>query len=295
MPLITTLIDDKSPLISYDSTWLPGTSADDTSADQYYLGTFTKNSVTNGKATFTFNGTAFWIYGAKRSNHGTYTVEVDGASYPNNNGSSANNQFMVSLFNTSGLTQGSHTVSLTNTGTNGQYVDIDLIVWESEVGNTNDQLITETVQDTDSRFQYEEPAWSASPSDANFYSDGTGHYTQTYQASATFTFTTVTLVGSMGPQNGPYSIKLDGGQASIYNATAYVSLYGVTLYYADNLGGGQHQLVITNLPATNGEALGIDYALVSSSAKLVSLPLDRILCSSPDRLVLVLPIQALPL
>lgn len=34
--------------------------------------------------------------------------------------------------------------------------------------------MTETVQDTDSRFQYEEPAWSANPSDANFYSGGTG-------------------------------------------------------------------------------------------------------------------------
>jgi len=159
---------------------------------RYYLGTFTVNNVSNGKATFTFNGTGFWIYGAKRSNHGTYSVEVDGANYPDNNGASTNNQFMVSLFNTSGLSQGSHTVSLTNTGTNGQYVDIDLvsglsypfnggkgfksaqIVWESEVGGTSDQVVMETVQDTDARFQYEEPAWSASPSDANFYSDGTG-------------------------------------------------------------------------------------------------------------------------
>ncbi|KIM58543.1 hypothetical protein SCLCIDRAFT_1218490 [Scleroderma citrinum Foug A] len=266
MPLVTTLIDDKSPLIAYDSSWLPGNSGDDPFEDQYYLGTFTTNNVTNGKASFTFNGTGFWIYGAKRSNHGTYSVEVDGATYTNNSGSSANNQFMVSLFNTSGLTQGSHTVSLTNTGTNSQYVDIDLIVWESEVGNTSDQLITETVQDTDARFQYEESAWNASPSDANFYSDGTGHVTQTYQASATLTFTgeTVTLVGSMGPQHGPYSVKLDSGQASTYNATAYIPLYGVTLYYADNLGGGQHQLVITNLPAASGQELGIDYALVSS-------------------------------
>jgi len=94
---------------------------------RYYLGTFTLNNVSDGTATFTFNGTGFWIYGAKRGNHGTYSIEVDGANYPNNNGSSVNDQFMVSLFNLSGLTQGSHTVSLTNTGTNGQYVDIDLV------------------------------------------------------------------------------------------------------------------------------------------------------------------------
>lgn len=73
----------------------------------------------------------------------------------------------------------------------------------------------------------------------------------------------------MGPQHGPYSVKLDSGQVSTYNATASVPLYGVTLYYADNLGGSQHKLVITNLPATNGQELGIDYALVSSVARLI--------------------------
>ncbi|KAG6335425.1 hypothetical protein ID866_3672 [Astraeus odoratus] len=100
---------------------------------------------------------------------------------------------MVSLFNTSGLTQGTHTVSLVNTGSAdqaGQYVGIDLIVWQSEVGNIDDKLITEAVEDTDPRFQYnEESAWSANPTNASFFSNGTGHYTQTYQASATFTFT----------------------------------------------------------------------------------------------------------
>ena len=32
MSLLTTVIDDKSPLISYDATWLPGTSQDDSYA-----------------------------------------------------------------------------------------------------------------------------------------------------------------------------------------------------------------------------------------------------------------------
>ncbi|KAG6331383.1 hypothetical protein ID866_7706 [Astraeus odoratus] len=269
MQLITTIIDDKSPLISYDDTWLPGTSADDSYADQYYLGTFTKNNQTNGKATFSFNGTSLWIYGARRTNHGTYTVQVDSATYSNNNGYSATNEFMVSLFNVSGLTQGSHTVSLTNTGTGDlPYVDIDLIVWQSEVGDTDDELITETVQDTDPRFRYDDLAWNATPSDANFFNNGTGHYTETYQASATLTFTvweTVALFGSTGPLHGQYSVQLDAGQATTYNATTSLPFYGVTLFYADNLGTGQHQLTITNLPASSGQELAIDYALISSA------------------------------
>ncbi|KAH7927505.1 hypothetical protein BV22DRAFT_1127314 [Leucogyrophana mollusca] len=228
MPLVTTLIDDKSPLIHYDSSWAPGNSQDDPLADEYYLGTFTTCNVTNGVATFSFNGSAFWIYGAKRSNHGSYTVDVDGGTF-NDNGDSSNAIFQTSLFNQS-LSQGEHTVTLTNTGQNNLYVDIDLIVWQSEVGQDEDQLMTETVEDTDPRFSYQEPAWTSSPGDpttANFFSNGTGHSTTNYDAYVTFTFT-------------------------------------VMLYHADNLGSGQHQVVLTNLPNVAGQYLNIDYATLTT-------------------------------
>ncbi|KAG6331382.1 hypothetical protein ID866_7705 [Astraeus odoratus] len=73
----------------------------------------------------------------------------------------------------------------------------------------------------------------------------------------------VTLFGATGPQNGQYSVQLDGGQVTTYNGTTFRSYYGVTLFHADNLGSGQHQMVITNLPTTSGEQLAIDYAMVS--------------------------------
>lgn len=37
MPLVTSVIDDKSPLILYDTTWLPGTAWDDQWATEYAL------------------------------------------------------------------------------------------------------------------------------------------------------------------------------------------------------------------------------------------------------------------
>ena len=211
MPLVTNIIDDKSPLILYDATWIPGSSQGDTftseyvpwtcprrlldalthSFHSYYLGTFATNNVTDGSATFNFNGTAIWIYGANRPNHGTYSVQVDSATFSNLNGA-ANNLFQQSIFNMSTLSQGMHSLKLTNTGSEGQYVDIDMvsrrlptsaqalnvpqIVWQSQVGDENDQLVIETVQDTDSRFQYQEPAWSTTSSAINFglFSNGTG-------------------------------------------------------------------------------------------------------------------------
>ena len=35
MPLVSNIVDDKSPLILYDATWLPGTAQDDPFATEY--------------------------------------------------------------------------------------------------------------------------------------------------------------------------------------------------------------------------------------------------------------------
>ena len=94
--------------------------------DSYYLATFTTNNVTDGSVTFSFNGTSIWLYGAKRSNHGSFVVQVDSQTYANLNGE-GNNVFQQPLFNTTGLGQGMHTVKLTNTATGSLYVDIDMV------------------------------------------------------------------------------------------------------------------------------------------------------------------------
>ncbi|KAI6099323.1 hypothetical protein EDD16DRAFT_1764929 [Pisolithus croceorrhizus] len=276
MSLVTNLIDDKSPLIIYDSTWLPGTSVD-AYADQYYLGTFSTNTVPNGAAWFSFNGTGVWVYGAKRSNHNNYTIQLDGTTYGPFSGYYPTQEFLQVLFSQTGLTQGMHNLTLTNTATNDSYVDIDLIVWQSEVGSSDQALITETVQDTDPRFQYQDAAWS-SPPDANFYNNGTGHYTECVlllpplglETIDLFQGEMVTLFGATSTSTGPYTVQLDGGSVSNYNGTAFLPFYGVTLYHADNLGPGQHSLTIANVPAATGQQLCIDYALVSSPASEIS-------------------------
>ncbi|KAI6101743.1 hypothetical protein EDD16DRAFT_1648138 [Pisolithus croceorrhizus] len=265
MPLVTNLVDDKSPLIQYDSTWKTGTSTDDQALDQYYHSTATTNDVMNGHATFTFNGTAIWWYGSLRDNHGTFLVQIDNDTYGPYNGYSAVDQFLVPIFNISGLNQGTHQLTLTNTGSGSTiYVAADAIVWQSDVGGEDDQLVTETIDDPDPRFQYQDSLW-ISPSDVDVYSNGTGHHTEE-QTSATLTFTVqmVTLFGKTGPSNGPYTVQLDGGQTNTYNATINLPYYGITLFHADNLGSGQHQLTITNSPSAGGQGLGIDYAIVSS-------------------------------
>ncbi|KAI6039734.1 hypothetical protein EDC04DRAFT_3140744 [Pisolithus marmoratus] len=271
MPLVTNLIDDKSPLILYDLTWLPGNSWDDAYADQYYLGTFTTNNVTNGAVSFSFNGTGVWIYGAKRGNHGAYTVELDGATYGSYTGYYSTQEFLQVLFNQTGLSQSMHNLTLTNTGTNGQYVDIDLIVWQSGVGSDNQTLVTETVQDTDPRFQYQimerditrKDTWQASRSFSQVRQScyGWSRRSQCYHGPLG---EMVTLFGATSTSTGPYTVQLDGGNVSAYNGTAFLPFYGVPLFHGDNLGPGQHNVTLTNVPAAAQQQLCIDYALVST-------------------------------
>ena len=39
------------------------------------------------------------------------------------------------------------------------------------------------------------------------------------------------------------------------------------IYHADNIGPGSHRLVLTNLPASNGQSLTIDYAQLWTIAR----------------------------
>ena len=88
--------------------------------------------------------------------------------------------------------------------------------------------------------------------------------TTTAEASMTLTFSgdTVQIFGTVGPKDAPYSVQLDNGSLSTFNATKYKAYQQILLYYADNLGPGSHNVKITNKPALPGESLNINYALV---------------------------------
>ncbi|KAG6330227.1 hypothetical protein ID866_8862, partial [Astraeus odoratus] len=173
MTLVATSIDDRSPLISYDAGW--SQSIDDELADRYLLGTHTTSNMTNAQAKFSFNGTALSIYGARDSNYGTFTVQVDDAVYANNNGYSSTFLYRMLNFNITGLTQQMHSVTVINTGTGGAIVSIDWVLWQSDVGDEGAQLVTEMVQDTDPRFQYEGSTWTPNCGGTDFFNNGSGY------------------------------------------------------------------------------------------------------------------------
>ncbi|KAF8747689.1 hypothetical protein RHS02_00044, partial [Rhizoctonia solani] len=132
-------LDDASPLIRYDATWDDGfnSSFDDQFA-KYQGQSFQCTNIDGATANLTFRGTAIYVYGAKRSNHGYYRVAINGEENPAVSGrppSGQPNQFQTLLFSKEGLPDGENTMELTNIreGDGLDYVDIDYIVITREV------------------------------------------------------------------------------------------------------------------------------------------------------------------
>ncbi|KAJ7497268.1 hypothetical protein FB451DRAFT_1018259 [Mycena latifolia] len=272
MPQFNTTIEDYSPLITYSSDWRAGTSADSL-ADLYSDSSFTLTQSDGASASFVYNGTSFTIFGSMRGNHGFFQVTIDGTTLPPTNGKSADpGQFQVPLFSSPSLAQGLHTVSLTNQGTT--FVDIDFITWQSSVGADDEQLLVNTVQDSDPSFVYA-PAnfWGTNLPSIGTYSGSSGHGTASPGAFMTYTFQVgdgVSLYGPVGPQGSPFTVSLDGGEA--FNHTTSKQFYQpqVLLYTATNLGPGQHVVKVEYQPAQPGQIFAIDYANVYTTPSLKS-------------------------
>jgi len=75
---------------------------------------------------FYFYGTGVQLYGAKRQNHGAFQISIDSVVYPPVNGSvSYPEAFQTALFTTAALSNGYHTVRMTNL--ESRYLDLDFV------------------------------------------------------------------------------------------------------------------------------------------------------------------------
>ncbi|KAJ6597567.1 hypothetical protein DFH09DRAFT_82528 [Mycena vulgaris] len=265
MPAANYTIDDVSPMIAYSGAWSAGDKATDPLATRYSNGgTFTLCTTTGSSAKFSFSGTQVWIFGAKRGNHGLYSVDMDGKT-TQYDGFSANDTF-TSLFDSGSLKQGQHTVVITNTmnDTKRPYLDIDYITWSTDLATDSKNI---TLEDSTSQFSYQPSnTWKTDlPSEMSGFQGSSGHLTQEKDASATLSFSgdNVALFGAVGPALGPYGIKVDGGALVTFNATKQNYAAQIALYRADNLGAGDHTLQVINQPTSTGQGLAIDFALVA--------------------------------
>ena len=119
-------VDDTSPLISYAPTdaWAHTSGTD---AQAYLNQTYSSTTLEGATASFTFNGTGFWIYGAKKPSYGASVLLVDTQVVSYDNCSAPEDQFNQLLAGTSGLQDGQHVVTFMA----GGEMDIDAVKVET--------------------------------------------------------------------------------------------------------------------------------------------------------------------
>ncbi len=123
-PPLPPFFDDSNPLISYGGTWSNGAVA---GADG---GGISWTPVTSNSAQLSFTGSAVSWYGMKASNRGKAGVYIDGTLVATVDEYAATNTIQSVLYSTSGLSGGTHTIKIVNTGTKnvastGTYIDLD--------------------------------------------------------------------------------------------------------------------------------------------------------------------------
>ncbi|KAF8876705.1 hypothetical protein CPB84DRAFT_384909 [Gymnopilus junonius] len=263
MPLFLTVVKDTSPLLVYSSSWQAGLSETDGSLDQYTQSSFTDTQVQGSSVTFRFYGSFVGVYGAKRGNHGNYQVSLDGTITPTLNGESNPALFNQTLFS-QGMPLGFHNLTVANK--QNSFFDIDYVAFDTTVGLDNEPLVINAYQDSHPAFSYTPPsAWYTAPNNVGTFSGGSG---QVCIRHIDIPSDAIALYGPVGPNvSTSYAVRVDNGSPTTFSASKQFYRPQQILFYAGNLGPGQHTLQVQVGESSTGE-FAIDYANVFSAPSL---------------------------
>jgi hypothetical protein len=236
-----TLFDDSDSRFAYVGTWTNSQGRSDKTPDFNRGIHYTS---TNGNSyTFTFYGSAFKIIGEENTGRGTMDISVDGGPAVSASAyNDTNTYFQQTIYGTSGLGLGKHTVKVTKTG--GTYMDVDAVHVTADTA----------YDDNGSAVSYATPAkWTSRQNGSTLDYGGGIHYTRENGESAAVTFSgsSVALMSEKNSGRGSISVSIDGGTpvtASEYNATG--TLYQQVVFSLSGLSPGTHTLKVTKLSGT---------------------------------------------
>ncbi|KAF4616453.1 hypothetical protein D9613_008415 [Agrocybe pediades] len=277
MPTFNMTVEDTSPILRYSANWRPADSASDSFLDQYSLMSAMVAQQAGETMEFTYFGTNVFVFGAKRPNHGSYEGQFDGGSVDTVNGMSGANQFQTLLFEGGNHTLGTHTVTMRNA--NAQFFDIDFVTFEMAVGNEDETLIVNTIQDNHPAFVYTPAASWTTAQQVGAFSGNTGSSTTDGSAIARLTFPVcdaIALYGPVGPAGASnYSVQVDNDPPTFYSAQQKFYRPQELLFFAAGLGPGGHFLQVQLGAPTDNGILAIDHANVYTTASLGGSFLDK--------------------
>ncbi|WVW86138.1 hypothetical protein I302_108179 [Kwoniella bestiolae CBS 10118] len=265
-------LDDSSPLFKYRGTWVRQHDQDP-QINQYFERTFYSTNNADDSVSLTFNGTGITVYGAKKSNHGMYTVQLDGRNMGTSDGYSASPAYQQELYGVDDLSPDQeHTLVFTNAplgvGNNltRNSFEIDSAVIRTATTGT---VYTSVIDDTSSIITYTGGNWvRGTPS--NDYHGTTRMVSKDSEDYMQFRFSgsSVQLYGAVNWDHGNHSVIVDGVQSpnNVFNGSFYGLKPKATLFMINNLPEGQHDIIVTNLgQGAKGNYYDFDYAVINST------------------------------
>ncbi|MFC5405489.1 right-handed parallel beta-helix repeat-containing protein [Cohnella soli] len=254
----SSLIDDSSGSITYSGSWWSGTVAG------FFKDSAHSTSTPGSYAEYTFNGTGISWVSSVNSNLGRADVTIDGVFAGSVEQYSTSGQAIVTLFQKTGLANGTHTIRVTLRGDKSPQsgmasMDVDAFV----VLQPN---VTGAIDDSASGITFAGSWWGGSAS---------GYYNQTAHASSTagnyaevsFTGTGISWIGAMNSAHGRADVYLDGNLVNTVDTYARDGILQVRLYSATGLSYGSHTLKIVvrgdKLPASSNVTIDVDAFVVS--------------------------------
>lgn len=277
MPVFNVTIPDGSPLISYIGAW-DDTPTADGSWQQYQNQTYHLTNDVYAQMVFGFNGSAIYLYGARKPEYGSVIIKIDSTASQEISCDASGDQFNSLLWSATDLDASKeHGLYLAH-GNKMGLVDVDYLIITA--GDGDQKTFSQDIfwNDDDTHIEYS-GSWTVDENVA--HSGGTLHLTNDINAFATITFqgNAVTLYGMTGQNHGSFIVSTDGGNPFFLNGTAPNPRYQMLTYYVNDLPNGRHTLKLSNSFVGNspGNYTGLDTVQVSS---WVDSPLS-VLGSSP--------------
>ncbi|TFK19720.1 hypothetical protein FA15DRAFT_648036 [Coprinopsis marcescibilis] len=272
MPSFMSSFEDTSPFFFYNGIWTAGSSSDDPLTERYSESSYMATSQEGASLSFRFHGSSVNLFGSKRASHGTFQVNIDGQIYPLGDGrpSSTSEEFNATLF-TASMGQTSHNVELVTR--DDRRFDVDTISWETAIGEPDEPLIVNTIQDSHPDFVYEPAnAWSTRPPGVESFSGRSGQCVFQPQGAAArlaFRGDTIAVFGPVGPNCATYLAQVNGSDPRRFSALKSVSRQRQLLFWAGGLGAGSHDLELRmDSSNANNQIFSIDYVEVYTTPSL---------------------------
>ncbi|WVF73069.1 hypothetical protein IAT40_007888 [Kwoniella sp. CBS 6097] len=128
--MYSTIIDDVSPSITYDSGWQPYGSG----TGGYYAMTNHMSSTIDSAMEFKFNGTSIQMFAGLSDNHGNYSVTLDGGQEQRYIAYNWELLYQIPIFTASGLEDREHTIQYRNVGLSpNNFLSFDYAVVNSSI------------------------------------------------------------------------------------------------------------------------------------------------------------------